>query len=344
MADYLSLFLFGLFNPTVRTMRGLCAISRVERVQQEVCSRAVSLGSFSEAQHLLDPALLEPILSELAQEVAATAAPARWRQWEWLARDSSLFRALPRMHWALYGGGKAGAPNRAVRLHVSLKLLEDTPEEVAVRAGKVCERSVWRQHWKAGQAYVGDRYFAEDYRAFEQLSKLGCAYVLRLRDQAVITIERDLSLSQADEQAGVLRQAWVRLGGKANRSAPVRLLWVKTGEGNTLLLVTNLSVQELCAGWVWLLYKRRWQVELFFRWIKCVLRCRHWLAESQAGATIQMYLALIAGLLLQLFTGRRPNKRMMELIQMHQHGWVTDEELTAGLRRQYQQMAQLKKN
>ena len=55
--SYLSLFLMGLLNPVVRTMRGLCAASKLQRVQQEVCRRPVSLGSFSEAQAVLDPKL-----------------------------------------------------------------------------------------------------------------------------------------------------------------------------------------------------------------------------------------------------------------------------------------------
>lgn len=50
--------------------------------------------------------------------------------------------------------------------------------------------------------------------------------------------------------------------------------------------------------------------------------------------TIQLYLALIASVLLQLATGRRPNKRMLELIQLHQLGWATLEELLSGLERE----------
>ncbi len=61
-SGYLSLFLFGLLNPVVRTMRGLCEASSLERVQREICQRPVSLGSFSAAQHLLEPELLEKCL------------------------------------------------------------------------------------------------------------------------------------------------------------------------------------------------------------------------------------------------------------------------------------------
>jgi hypothetical protein len=84
------------------------------------------------------------------------------------------------------------------------------------------------------------------------------------------------------------------------------------------------------------MYRRRWQIESFFKWLKCLLGCRHWLAESQRGVTVQLYLALIAAVLLQLFTGRRPNQRMLELIRLYQMGWATLEELTNGVAREIQ--------
>jgi hypothetical protein len=342
--QYLSLFLFGLFNPAVKTMRGLCEISRLQRVKQEVCARQVSLGSFSEAQHLLEPGLLERAFEDLSARLPRDPGEGRLGQWQWLARDGSLFRALPRMHWALYGGGRAGYPNRAVRLHLSLNILEDKPEVAAVRAGKVCERKVWRQQWRRGQAYVGDCYFGEDYHNFALLSLKECVYVLRLREQSVIHVEEELPLSPADRAAGVWRQAWAHLGSThSNRSVRVRVVWVRADEGSTLLLVTNLSPEVLPAELVSLVYRKRWKIEVFFRWIKCILGCRHWLAESAAGVTLQIYLALIAALLLQLYLGRRPNKRMMELVQMHQQGWATDQELIEGLARHKAKMDARKK-
>lgn len=74
LGQYLSLFLFGLFNPVVKTMRGLCAASDLPRVQREVCGRAVSLGSFSEAQAVVEPALLEAVFARLAAEASAAVS------------------------------------------------------------------------------------------------------------------------------------------------------------------------------------------------------------------------------------------------------------------------------
>lgn len=335
-ADYLSVYLFGLLNPALKTMQALCAASQLARVRREVCTQSISLGSFSEAQHLVEPAALEQIFGELSGQVHGPPAAeprAAWQQW--FARDSSLFAALPRMSWALYGGGGGGAKNNAVRLHLSLHLLADTPARAQITIGKTCERKAWKADWQKGAAYVGDRYFAEDYRLLGQLSQQGCRYVLRLRDEAVIQVEEELPVNPTDQAAGVTRQAWARLGArKAWQSPRVRVVWIQTAQQEALRLVTNVPPEDLSAAEVGLLYRRRWQIECFFRWVKCLLGCRHWLAESQRGVTLQLYLALIASVLLQLATGRRPNRRMLELIQMYQLGWATLEELLAGLKRE----------
>lgn len=342
--DYLSLFLFGLLNPVAQTLRGLAEASRLERVQQEVCSRRVPRASFSEAQHVLDPALLESVFAKLSAQIPSGPTEARWGQWRWLAQDGSLFRALPRMVWALYGGGKAGAPNRAARLHLSLHVFDDQPVRAALRPGRECERTVWEQQLEPGAGYIADRYFGENYQLFARLDRQGCPFVIRLKDRAVINVEQELPLSQKDRAAGVVRQAWATLGSRpGRRSLRLRVVWIEQ-EGRRLILVTNLAPEALSAALVGELYRKRWRIELFFRWVKCILGCGHWLAESQAGATIQIYLALIAALLLQLYTGRRPTRRMMELIQFYLLGWATGAELELGLRRYRQELERRKKS
>lgn len=341
LANYLSLFLFALVNPVLATTRALCAASHLERVQRDLCQRPVSLGSFSEAQHLTDPAWLEELFKKLVAEVSGPPPQDPHQAWQqWFARDGSLLPALPRMHWALFGGGKAkksGAPNRAVRLHLSFHLLEDRPGVCSITHGKTCERKTWKAQWERGAAYVGDRYYAEDYQCLKQLSARGCAYVVRLCDQAVVTVLEELPVTEADRVAGVLRQARVQLGRRAcDRIEEVRVVWVQSATAGLLRLATNLSVAEAPAELISLMYRRRWQIEGFFKWLKCLLGCRHWLAESQRGVTIQLYLALIAAVLLQLMTGRRPTRRMLELIRLYQMGWATLAEFTAGLNREIQ--------
>jgi hypothetical protein len=330
-SSYLSLFLLGLLNPVVRTMRGLCAASRLQRVQQEVCNRPVSLGSFSEAQAVLDPALLAEVFHQLSQKMRPADGAAHGGR-RWLVQDGSLFEALPRMYWCFWR--RQGKKQSQVRLHLSLDLAGKCPARALITPGKGCERAAWRQQFQRGDAYLGDRYYGEDYQLFSELAAAGVAFVVRLREEAVVAVETELALTEADRRAKVIRHAWVKLGGKGYRlDMPVRVVWVQTPK-EVLRLVTNLSSEELSAAEVALLYKERWQIELFFRWVKCILGCRHWLAESPQGVAIQLYLALIAALLLQLYTGRAPNKRMLELIQFYLLGVASLDELCAGVERE----------
>src|ERR687887_278946 len=129
---------------------------------------------------------------------------------------------------------------------------------------------------------------------------------------------------------------WYELGcsksGKVLKQ-PLRIIEVLTdkidarGKPETLLLATNRM--DLEAHLVALGYRYRWSVELFFRWFKGILGCRHWLSTSQNGVEIQVYLAIIASLLIGLWTGRRPTKRTFELLCFYFSGMADKNELLA---------------
>jgi len=332
--DYLSLLLFGLFNPVVDSMRGLCAASRLQRVREEICSARVSLGSFSEAQAVIDPALLQRVFTELAteqqcrnfQESDQRLEPYRKQL---LVVDGTLWRALPRMAWALWRSqhGKESA----LKLHLKFNLLEEKPVGAVVSSARRCERAVLRTQLAAGEFYVGDRYYGEDYALFSELERAGCSYLLRLRQEAHFEVKEESPLSAADQVAKVTFDGLVRLGvGRWRQEALVRLVRVQSERGE-LLLVSNKAREELSAELLALIYRSRWRVELFFKWLKCILGCRHWLAESQRGVALQVYCALIAALPLLRRSGRRPGKRAMEMIRFYLLGYATLDELSAAL-------------
>jgi hypothetical protein len=346
LGDYLSLFLLGMFNPVARTVRGLMLASRLPGVQRGICRRPVSLGSFSEAQALVEPALLEKMFTHVTTQLAgqSSQAEASARGPRWLVRDSSLFTALPRMAWALYGGGREGSAN-AVRLHVSFHLGLDAPVQARMTTGKACERAALRADLQRGDAYLGDRYYGEHYAFFTYLSRHGCKYLIRLLDRgAEPTVEEELPVSAEEAAHGIQRQAWVRLGRLQDRtlSERLRLIWVRGCSGQLLHLVTNLPPTELSATDAALLYKERWQVEYFFRWVKCLLAEGrwHWLVESPQGVAVQFYLMLIAAVLLQLDLGRRPSKRVWELYQWYLAGMMDETVLAQELARQLAAEAQ----
>ena len=327
ISNYLSLFLFGLFNPVVESMRALCQASHLERVQREICGRPVSLGSFSDMQHVLDPGLLRQVFAELVDKKLGNAkADTRLVHLNLVAQDGSLWSALPRMAWAEYGVGRTGQA-KGVRLHLRFHVTEDQPVDARITCGKACERQALRQMCVAGQTNVGDRYYGEDYQLFGEIDLARAFFVFRIKQDAVVHNPEELPLSAEDRAAGVVRHAWVYLGARENkRSMRLRLVEIQTADQH-LFLVTNLPLEKASAALVGLIYRRRWSIELFFRWIKCVLGCRHFFAESPAGVAIQLYLALIASLLFQAYTGRRPSKRVFELIQFYLLGWASAEEL-----------------
>jgi len=324
-SDYLSLLLFGLFNPVVESMRGLCAASNLARVQEDVCSHPVSLGSFSEAQAAVDPELLQKVFEELAAEQREFCGDARLERYRGrlLAIDGTLWAALPRMSWALWRWQQGR--ESALKAHVKFNLLEQKPIAVAITPAKRCERAVLREHWRKGEFYVGDRYYGEDYALFPEMKAAGCSFVLRLRQEAVFEVLQEFPLEEADRAAAVTFDGMVCLGRK-KKSAPIRLVRLQTLEGE-LLLVSDKTRGELGAELLALIYRYRWRIELFFKWLKCILGCRHWLAESQRGVALQIYCALIAALLLLRHTGRRPGKRAMEMIRFYLLGYATLDEL-----------------
>lgn len=318
--DYFCLFLFGLLNPVVDSMRGLCAASHLTRVQEDICSHSVSLGSFSEAQGVFDPELLKQVFLELAAEIPTSWGDSRLAHLADTLKliDGTLLPALPRMHWALWINDQ----NRAAKLHLKFTVLRQAPCDATITEGNSCERKALRQLMKKGETIVGDRYYGLEYAFFEEMRQLGVSFVIRIRNKPRIEVIEELPLTDADRAAGVTWQGRVRLGDKW-QCDPIRVVKVAV-DGKELLLATDLDIEaELIA----LIYRYRWQIELFFKWMKSILGNRRLMAESPAGVAIQTYSALIAALMLQLFTGKRPTKRAMEMIRFYMMGQMDLEEL-----------------
>ena len=135
-------------------------------------------------------------------------------------------------------------------------------------------------------------------------------------------VTEQLPLTEADRALGVTWQGMVKLGDKWQGDS-IRVVKVEV-DGKSLLLATDLEIEaELIA----LIYRYRWQIELFFKWMKSILGNRHLMAQSPEGVAIQTYSALIAALMLQLLTGKRPTKRAMELIRLYLLGYAELEEV-----------------
>ena len=279
-----------------KSLRGLCAASGLARVQREVCGRPVSLGSFSAAQAVVAPELLAAVFARLLAQTPRVPG-----QRPGVVIDSTVWPVLPRMSWAFWR--RQHGLGNAVRLHVEFDLEKGSVRRAELTPAKTCERRPWRRWAQPGTCSIGDRYYGYDYKLLGELQGRGVDFVVRLRADAQWVEEGVAELSAADRAAQVIWAGVVRLGraGDGPRVRVVRVL----GEDEAILLATTLAAEPSPPELLALLYRHRWQVELFFRWLKCILGCRHWLAESPRGVALQCYLALIAAQLLLLHTGRR---------------------------------------
>jgi hypothetical protein len=233
-----------------------------------------------------------------------------------------------------------------VRLHIKYRQADGLPAGGLPSNGVLCERKALRQQLKAGEFYIGDRNYGMNYRYLEELQSAGCGFLMRLRQNHVkVETLQELPLSQRDIEAGVCRDERVMLGERALcRRGPFRLVVVDRPDmEEPVWLVSNQTAEQLSAGELAGLYRQRWEVEGFFRWLKCLLPCRHWFAESENGVAIQIYAALICAVLLTRRLGRRPSKRMLEMLAFHQMQTASEEELAEALRLEVKRATRVRK-
>jgi hypothetical protein len=332
--QYACLLLLFFFNPVVKSLRGIQQASELDKVQRLFGCQRVARGSLSEASRVFDPELLHAIIGDIATQ---TLPLVHGREAEALrgltAVDGSLLPALPKMAWALW----LDPQHRAAKMHVHFDVLKGVPVEATVTAGNDSEIEQLRATLQAQRLYVIDRGYAE-YQLFQDIIDARSDFIGRIRDNAVWTVVEERPLTPAAQAAGVRSDRIVWLGGPQSGGVfkqPVRILEVDTGktdaQGRPDILLLATSRLDLDAELVALGYRFRWTVELFFRWLKCILGCRHLLATSRDGVTIQVYLAIIASLLISLWVGRKPTVRTLEMIQFYFMGWATEAELMAHL-------------
>jgi hypothetical protein len=333
--QYAALLLLHYFNPIVTGLRAIQRASSLGKVQKLLGCRQTALGSLSEASRVFDAQRLHPILTELG----AKAVPlVKGREAEALrgltAVDGSLLPALPKMAWALW----LDEQHRAAKMHVHFDVLCGVPIEATLTAGNGSEKAQLRATLQSDRLYVIDRGYAE-YQLFQDIINAGSGFIGRIRADAVWTVVEERALTSEAKTAGVHSDRVVRLGGPQSGAAfqqPVRVIEVHTGKTDdqgkpeVLLLATNRL--DLDAELIALGYHYRWSIELFFRWFKCILGCKHLLSTSANGITIQVYIAIIASLLISLWTGKKPTKATYEMLQFYFCGLATEEELTAHIR------------
>ena len=197
--------------------------------------------------------------------------------------------------WAWFSTGVCGA-----KMHVIYDADADRPIYAAVSAANVNDITAARQMpIEPGATYVFDLGYY-DYAWWAELDAAGCRIVTRFKSNTPIEVVEELAVTQA---GNILSD---RIGFLPNRQAKsrrnpmqdaVREVCVTTETGKVLRILSNdldASAEEIAD-----LYRRRWAIELFFRWVKQTLKITRFVGTSENAVRIQIAVALIAFLLLR---------------------------------------------
>jgi len=271
------------------------------------------------------------------------------------AVDGSLVNALPSLITASVLKQTCGSGLVRWRLHTHFEVSNLVPSRIDVTAdggGANDERAVLQRVVEKDRLYVMDRGYAK-FALFNAIVKEGSSYACRLRDNTVYEVAQERSLTDGDRAAGVLHDQIVVLGKASSNSGktdhPVRLVQVRctphhnrTGgkplgskapnSDGTLRIATNLL--DVPAEIIALIYSYRWTIEIFFRFYKQLMGGAHLISHSENGIEIQVYCSMIACLLINLWTGGKPNKRTFEMVSYYFQGLASEEELLAHIEKQ----------
>lgn len=342
--QYCALQLLYLFNPIVTSLRGLQQASELKKVQRKLGCPRSSLGSLSEAVRVFDPELLREIVGELIEKLPAQEPQDRRLQdlaQTLTAVDGTFLKTLPQITQACFSTRQ----DKGWQLHTHFEILKGIPvrmdltDATGLKDGN--EKSVLARVLEKDRCYILDRAY-EKYALFNAIVNAGSSYVCRIRGDHIFVEQESRELTAEARTAGVLEDQVGHLGSPKSRRIehpdhPVRRITVKVTphpkrggrrrEGATQDLVVATSLLDVPAEIIALIYQHRWQIELFFRFLKHVLGCRHLLSQNPQGIQIQTYCAMIACLLISLITGKKPTLRTYEMLCFYFSGLADEDDL-----------------
>lgn len=353
--QYCMLVLLFLFNPVVSSLRAMQQASGLKKVQKLLGCERAALGSLSEATSVFDAERLPEIIGELAAQLKPLHRDPRLKDLQHTLTlvDGSLLSALPKLAQATLLKSQTDSGLVKWRLHTQFEVERHVPLRMDLTDGSgkgdADEREVLEKHLQPDRCYVMDRGYAK-FLLFNAIHAIGSSYVCRIRDNSHFEVTESRTLTPEDQEAGIFSDQVVRLGNRSSTNSArmdhsVRVILVpmephpkrgKSAGGSAghpsdgwLRIVTNML--DVPAWVIALIYRYRWTIEIFFRFFKHVLGCRHLISHDENGIKIQTYCAIIACLLISLWTGRKPTLRTYEMICYYFSGLASEDELLAHL-------------
>lgn len=196
--------------------------------------------------------------------------------------------------WARFRRAKA-----AVKMHTLMDLRGSLPVFIAITDGKVHDVKVLDEVLlEPGAVYVMDRGYL-DWRRLYRLHQEGAFFVMRAKDNLRFTRHASLPVDpESDVRSDHLGQL---ARAAAFEAFPAKLRKVRFWDaenGRHFIFLTNL--RDVPAATVAALYRSRWQIELFFRWIKQNLRIRRFYGTSENAVRTQLWIAICVYVLIAI--------------------------------------------
>jgi Transposase DDE domain len=340
--ELVSAYLLAFFNPTLRSLRAIEDFSSdPHRHPRRLCR-----STMSDANALMDARLLEPLIRQLQARL-----PQLRRQDGQLARlleqvelvDGSFFASAATVVWALRDRKRtrdgASVAHSHVRLDLRINGATLLPTHAQVSGKGHSEATAACAAIERGVIYIADRGF-ENFKYMQELLAASADFVLRLTGTPRFAARQNQPLDADDVTGGVLSDRIGRLSGsphtRAARTVPqqelreVVVFDARNADKPIRLLTSMMDVPPRIIA---LLYQWRWQIELFFRWLKVHAHFEHLISRSKNGMTLGFYVAVIAVLLMYLRTGRPMSKYAFNLLSYVAAGCGTIETTLAILER-----------
>jgi len=199
--------------------------------------------------------------------------------------------------WAPFRSTKA-----AIKLHTLLDLRGNIPSFIHISDGKLHDVNILDQIIpEAGALYIMDRGYL-DFTKLHRLHQAGSFFVMRAK--ANLRFTRRYSLP-TDRSSGIICDQLGTLTGFYSQQhfpTTIRRISIKDAEGKKLVFLTNhldLSAQSIAD-----LYRCRWQIELFFKWIKQHLRIKSFFGTSENAVKSQIWIAVSVYVLVAILRKR----------------------------------------
>ncbi len=217
-----------------------------------------------------------------------------------------------------------------LKLHVQMDADDERLEYSDVTPTNVNDLvAAWDFPLEAGRTYVFDKGYC-DYNWWHEIIQAGSHFVTRLKHNGAKKVIENNPINSEDE-GFILSDQVIELtnrsprAGKINRLAgtALRLIQIKHPGGKSRPFQIVSSNVDVSAATIAAIYKKRWAVELLFKWIKQNLKIKRFIGQSRNAVMIQIFVALIAYILLKMFKnllGNAAPHRLRDLLVTIQHG------------------------